>query len=57
VAAYTEKNAIHALQDDVYLLDEAGDIALARTTVYQQAIQHYHNRRVSNRSFNVGDMV
>jgi hypothetical protein len=57
VAAYTEKNSIHALQDAVDLLDEARDIALARTAVYQQAIQNYHSRRVRNRSFGVGDMV
>jgi hypothetical protein len=57
VTAYTETNSIHALQDAVDLLDEARDIALARTAVYQQAIQNYHSRRVRNRSFDVGDMV
>ena len=39
------------------LLDEARDIALARTTVYQQALRNYHSRRIRNRSFSVGDMV
>jgi hypothetical protein len=57
VAAYTETTSIHALQDVVDLLDEARDIALPRTAVYQQAIQNYHSRRVRNRSFSVGDMV
>jgi hypothetical protein len=35
VTAYTETTSIHALQDAVDLLDEARDIALARTVVYQ----------------------
>ena len=57
VTAYTEATSNNALQDVVDLLDEARDIALARTTVYQQALRNYHSRRIRNRSFNVGDMV
>ena len=57
VTAYTEATSNIALQDAVDLLDEARDIALARTTVYQQALRNYHSRRIRNRSFNVGDMV
>jgi transposase InsO family protein len=34
VAAYKEKTSVHALQDGVDLVDEARDIALARTSVY-----------------------
>jgi hypothetical protein len=45
------------LQDVIDLLDEARDIALARTAVYQQAIPNYHSRRICNPSFSVGDMV
>ncbi|KAK1663584.1 hypothetical protein QYE76_051743 [Lolium multiflorum] len=45
-----------ALQDAADLLDEARDIALARTTVYQQALRNYHSRRIRNRCFSVGDM-
>jgi hypothetical protein len=37
VAAYIETTSLNALQDVVDLLDEAQDIALARTSVYQQA--------------------
>ena len=57
VTAYTETTSNIALQDAVDLLDEARDIALARTAVYQQAIRNYHSRRVRNRGFNIGDMV
>jgi transposase InsO family protein len=57
VTAYTEATSNIALQDVMDLLDEARDIALARTTVYQQALRNYHSRRIRNRSFNVGDMV
>jgi hypothetical protein len=39
------------------LVDEARDISLARTIVYQQAIRNYHSRRVRTRNFNVGDLV
>jgi hypothetical protein len=41
----------------VDLLDEIGDIALARTAVYQQALRNYHSRRVRTRSFAKGDLV
>jgi hypothetical protein len=57
VTAYTESSSNIALQDAVDLLDEARDIALARTAVYQQALRNYHSRRIRSRSFNVGDMV
>ncbi|KAK1607422.1 hypothetical protein QYE76_031095 [Lolium multiflorum] len=40
VTAYTEPSSNIALQDAVDLLDEARDIALARTTVYQQALRN-----------------
>jgi hypothetical protein len=57
VVAYNESTYVQALQDAVDLVDEARDIALARTTVYQQAIRSYHSRRVRTRSFNMGDLV
>jgi transposase InsO family protein len=57
VTAYTEPSSNIALQDAVDLLDEARDIALARTTVYQQALRNYHSQRIRNRCFSVGDMV
>jgi hypothetical protein len=46
-----------ALQDDVGVLDEARDVALARATQYQQSMRNYHSTRVRPRSFVVGDLV
>ena len=43
VVAYTEEASDEALEDAVDLLDEIGDIALARTAVYQQALCNYHS--------------
>ena len=57
VVAYTEEASADALEDAVDLLDEIGNIALARTTVYQQALRNYHSRRVRIRSFAKGDLV
>ena len=57
VVAYTEEASDEALEDAVDLLDEVGDIALARTAVYQHALRNYHSRRVRSRSFDKGDLV
>ena len=57
VIAYNERTSIQALQDAVDLADEARDIALARTAVYQQGLRNYHSRRVRTRSFDKGDLV
>jgi hypothetical protein len=45
------------LQDDVDALDEARDVALARSTQYQQNLRNYNSTRVWPRSFVVGDLV
>ena len=45
------------LQDAIDVLDEARDIALARSAVYQQSLHNYHSQRVRTRSFNEGDLV
>ena len=57
VAAYTEKDSNAAIEDDVDALDEARDIALARSAVYQQGLRNYHSHRVRSRSFVEGDLV
>jgi hypothetical protein len=57
VAAYKGTAHVQALQDAIDILDETRYIALARTTVYQQAIRNYHSRRIRTRSFSVGDLV
>lgn len=51
VIAYTEEASNEALAQDMDALDEARDIALARTDVYQQNLRNYHSRRIRNRSF------
>ena len=38
-------------------LDEAHDIALLHSAKYQQALRWYHNQRVWDRAFNIGDLV
>ena len=57
VVAYTEESSAEAMEDAVDLLYEIGDVALARTAVYQQALRNYHSRRVCTRSFDKGDLV
>jgi hypothetical protein len=57
VRAYTEARSTTALEDDGDLIDEARDIAAARSAVYQQDLRNYHSRRVRTRSFVVGDLM
>ncbi|CAN6223134.1 unnamed protein product [Urochloa humidicola] len=57
VRAYDEQCNETALQDVADLLDEAWEVALARTAKYQQALHRYHARRVRGRAFNVRDLV
>jgi hypothetical protein len=57
VIAYVEEDAQKALADVQDLLDEARDVALAHSTVYQQSLRNYHNRWVRGRSFEPGNLV
>jgi hypothetical protein len=57
VVAYVEEDAQTVLEDALDLLDEARDVALAQSTVYQQSLHNYHNRRVRGRSFEPGNLV
>jgi hypothetical protein len=57
MSTYDEATAIEALQDDVEALDEARDIALARSAQYQQNLRNYHCHRVHHRSCEVEDLV
>ena len=57
VVAYDESDAEEALEDDMDTLDEARDIALTRTAVYQQDLRNYHGRRLRPRAFVPGDLV
>ena len=38
-------------------LDEARDVALLCSAMYQQALHQYHDHRVRGRAFNVRDLV
>ena len=57
VSAYAETDSTAALADAIDLLNEERDIAIQRSTVYQQNRRHYHSGRVRSRSFNEGDLV
>ena len=57
VVAYTEARSNTGMEDSMDLLDEARDIAAARSAVYQQGLRNYHNRRVRHRAFVKGDLV
>ena len=54
---YTEAEAIEARGDDVDLLEEARELAASRSAIYRQNLRRYHNRRISPRVFQEGDLV
>jgi hypothetical protein len=51
VVLYTEEEAKEARENDVDLLEEAREIALSRTAVYQQNLKRYHAQKVNPRRF------
>jgi hypothetical protein len=57
VVAYIEEDAQTALEDALDLLDEAQDVALARSAVYQQSLRNYHSRWLGGRTFEPGNLV
>jgi hypothetical protein len=57
VVAYVQEDADKTLADTQDLLDEARDISLVRSAVYQQSLCNYHSRRVRRRSFELGNLV
>jgi hypothetical protein len=57
VVAYVKEDAEKALADAQDLLDEARDVALAHSAVYQQSLRNYHSRRVRGGSFEPGNLV
>jgi hypothetical protein len=57
VVAYIEEDAQMALSDAIDLLDEARDVALVCSAVYQQSLHNYQSRRVRGRSFEPGNLV
>ena len=57
VVAYSKAESTATLEDAVDTLDEARDIAAARSAVYQQSLRNYHSRWLCPRSFVEGDLV
>jgi ribonuclease HI/transposase InsO family protein len=57
VANYVEAGNEQARQNSVDMLEEARELALERSAVYQQDLRRYHSRRVRSRSFQEGDLV
>jgi hypothetical protein len=57
VVLYTEEEPKEAREDDVDLLEEAREITLSRTAVYQQNLRHYHAQKVNPKRFQEGDLV
>ena len=57
VVAYSKVESTAALEDAVDTLDEARDVAAARSAMYQQSLRNYHSRRLRPRSFVEGDLV
>ena len=57
VIIYIEEEVEEARQDGVDLLEEGWLLALSRSSIYQQSLRRYHNRKVRPRSFREGDLV
>ena len=57
VLAYDELEQEQLRQDDATLLAEDHLRAAVRAARYQQALRHYHSRKVHARSFDEGDLV
>ena len=51
VVNYVEEDNEASRQLSVDLLEEARELALARTAIYQQGLRRYHSRRVRSRTF------
>ena len=57
VELYDEAEAKAARQDGLDLLEEERELALIRSTLYQQDLRRYHDRHVQGRAFQEGDLV
>ena len=57
VTWYTETDAKEARENDVDLPEEAQEMALSRSTIYQQDLRRYHSRKVKPLVFHEGDLV
>jgi hypothetical protein len=57
VNMYTEAEAKDARENDVDLIEEARELTLSRSAIYQQNLRRYHSRKVNPRVFREGDLV
>ena len=57
VELFSEDEAEQARQDAVDLLEEERDMALIRSTIYQQDPRRFHARSMRGRAFQEGDLV
>jgi hypothetical protein len=57
VQLHTEEEVKEARENNVDLLEEARELALTRSAVYQQNLRRYHSRTVNPRVFQQGDLV
>ena len=57
VELFSEVEVEHARQDAVDLLEEEREMALIRSTIYQQDLHRFHACNVRGRAFQEGDLV
>ena len=57
VKLFSEEEAEQDRQDAVDLLEVEREIALIRSTIYQQDLRRFHARNVRGRAFKEGDLV
>jgi hypothetical protein len=57
VELFSEAEAEQARQDVVDLLEEEREMALIRSTIYQQDLRRFQARNVKGRAFQEGDLV
>ncbi|KAM0852077.1 hypothetical protein ACQ4PT_052009 [Festuca glaucescens] len=56
VTLYTEEDTKEAHEDGVDLLEEARELALSRSAIYQQSLSRYHSRKVRPLAFREGSL-
>ena len=57
VELFTEAEAEQAREDAVDLLEEEREMALTRSTIYQQDLWRFYARHVGSRTFQAVDLV
>jgi len=57
VKAFDRDRAVEAQQDAVDLLKEAREMTVIRSTLYQQTLHRYHERKIRGRILKVGDLM